>query len=569
MKTHTRVLSLVMAATLAFSVAGCGSDKKDNSGGPDADGKFNDVRLKMLVCWHGPYKTAPDQYNNDVAEEIRKKIGVTVEFEGTMKKETEQLNLMFASGDMPDIVNAPYWGGSVGETAIIKKAAAEDMLLPIEDELPNYENLAHAYDIGVISQSYLENDLEIESFNGHRYLLPQETPGDENAITNWGYGVFVRGDVPAALGIDASSIKTFDELYSFMEKAKEHGFKDVNGNKTIVATTFHEGWDYTRYVESFEPTMKLSADINQLADGSYTHKNLDDDYFYSRNLALWKMVKNGILDKECFKQTDSSGDQKVGNGTALFVASQYAPVYKATQKTGLYNNTPEMRYVPVGPMNYADGTPLKQPEANGRKGSPVLFFPKDCSNLDAALTYINFLNSKDGYILANYGFEGKTFDYNEEGQPRLAKKYLGRFADESEQVREELREFGVGYMHNRTLCGGKAKTWCGEGDIGVADAANPEEEAYKQSRPTEVMEGYPVQELGVQFKQYEDVSKILYDDTKERDYRERAYFADTEEEARKILKEYQDYLKKEKNGVVPEYIEYLNKEAAKRDDIVN
>ncbi|MFR6331554.1 MAG: hypothetical protein ACLUOI_23980 [Eisenbergiella sp.] len=33
----------------------------------------------------------------------------------------EKLNMMFASGDMPDMVNAPYWGGTAGETAIIKK----------------------------------------------------------------------------------------------------------------------------------------------------------------------------------------------------------------------------------------------------------------------------------------------------------------------------------------------------------------------------------------------------------------------------------------------------------------
>lgn len=77
----------------------------------DEDGnkykKFDDVQLKMLICWNGGFKTAADQYNNDVAKAIRDKIGVTVEFEGINMSELEKLNMMFASGDMPDIINAP------------------------------------------------------------------------------------------------------------------------------------------------------------------------------------------------------------------------------------------------------------------------------------------------------------------------------------------------------------------------------------------------------------------------------------------------------------------------------
>ena len=67
----------------------------------------------MLVCWNGGFNTADDQYNNEVAAAIRDKIGVTVEFEGIMMSEDEKLNMMFASGDMPDMINAPYWGGQL------------------------------------------------------------------------------------------------------------------------------------------------------------------------------------------------------------------------------------------------------------------------------------------------------------------------------------------------------------------------------------------------------------------------------------------------------------------------
>ena len=49
---------------------------------------------------------------------------------------------MAMTGDIPDIVTAPYWGGDGGETAVIKKAATEGRLAAIEDLLPNYPNIS-------------------------------------------------------------------------------------------------------------------------------------------------------------------------------------------------------------------------------------------------------------------------------------------------------------------------------------------------------------------------------------------------------------------------------------------
>ena len=177
-----KALALVLTAAMAATaLAGCGSSTdtgsasttpaasedtaKDDTAAADTeedgDKKFDDVQLKMLVCWNGGFNTADDQYNNEVAAAIRDKIGVTVEFEGIMMSEAEKLNMMFASGDMPDMINAPYWGGNSGETAIIKKAGAEGRLIDIKDMLPNYPNISDAWDVGVISQKYLENGMVI------------------------------------------------------------------------------------------------------------------------------------------------------------------------------------------------------------------------------------------------------------------------------------------------------------------------------------------------------------------------------------------------------------------------
>lgn len=574
-----QVLCFLLAAALTVS-AGCGTGGgstesgtagKTTSGASEASSesgpqKYNDVKLKMLVCWNGGYKTPKDQYNNEVAKKIREKTGVTVTYEGIMMAENEKLNLLFASGDMPDMVNAPYWGGTDGCTQIIKKAAAQGRLLPIEKLAPQYPNLKNAYDVGIVSQSYLDNDLDDPTFKGHRYVLPQETPGDEADITNWAYGVFVRGDVPKALNVDPTSIKTSDQLYDFMVKARDHKFKDVNGNDCIVATTYHSGWDYGGYAQSFNA--KQLTDYVKLPDGSYTYGVLTDNWI-NKNLFIWKLVNNNILDKECFKQTDSQADEKVGNGTALFASTQYGCVVNSTKLTGLYTSHPEMRYVPVGPLNYSDGSAAVQGETYGRSGSPVIFFPTSCANVGAALTYLDYVNSEEGARLVQYGIEGETYTMNDKNQPRLNADILKRKKAGDTAVDNELREKGIGYIFGRTFQANKSVTWWGEANPGDADAAVPDVEAYKKLKPVERMKGYPLSALAPTYKDYDAVTKFAFEGTKQDDYTQRAFFAKTESEAKSILKSYQDYLLTQQNGMFKDYLKYLTEQAKSRSDVVN
>ncbi|MDR1533376.1 MAG: hypothetical protein LBS62_14550 [Clostridiales bacterium] len=570
-----RVISILVASIMALGVmSSCGAAVENapaTSGGAGAttttsDGfqKFDNVQLTMLLCWNGGYKVPTDQYNNPVAKAIRDKIGVTVEFEGIMMSETEKLNLMFASGDMPDIVNAPFWGGNGGETGVIKKGAAEGQLLPIEDILPKYPNVARSYDFG-IGKKFLEKDLQDPMFDGHLYLIPQETAGNVNHITNWAYGVFVRGDVPEALGIDETSIKNQDQLYDFMVKARDYGFKDVNGNDIIVATTYHNGWDYGRYAESYN-SPQLTSYIDN-GDGTITYSFLTENWL-NQHMFIWKLVNEGILDKECFKTNDTLADTKVGNGTALFFAAQYSVGINSTKLTGLYTSNPEMRYTPVGPMNDRNGDTLVQVESEGRNGVPCIFFPRTCSNIDAAMTYIDYVNTKEGKELAEYGIEGQTFVRNEKGQPRLIPDYLERKAAGDYSWEDELREIGgKGYISGRLWFANLSKDWYGENAPGDADAAVEELEAYKLQRPAKIYPGYALSAFENEFPKWAEVSAAFFEGDQEKEWRERAYFAETEAEARQILIDWQERARTLDNGLFLEFLDFMAEKTTSRDDI--
>jgi len=527
---------------------------------------FDDVKLTALSCWNGGKQVPDDQYGNEVATQIREKIGVTVEFEGIMMSETEKLNMMFASGDMPDIVNAPYWGGNGGETAVIKKAAADGMLIDLKDLVPQYPNIADAYDIGVISQLYLERDIDYPEAEGARYVLPQQVAGDDADITNWCYGVFVRGDVPTTLGVDPATITTPEALYDFMKQAQEYGFKDINGNDCIIATTFHNGWSYGNFTEGMTSKQLTSYSLGE--DGKVTYSPLTDTWM-NRNLFIWRLVNEGMLDVECFTTNDDLANEKVGNGTALFTCAQYGMSINATKLTGLYDSNPEMRYVPVGPMTYADGQPLVQIEANGRTGSPVLIFPYTCSNIDAALTYIDYMNSQEGVKLARYGFEGDTYELNADGQPRMNAELTAQYKEDSTTVNNNLRQRGIGgYIFDTVYVAKKCTAWYGESNPFDAEAANEYQENYKKLRPVEKLPGYPITAIVSGFEGYNEMAEWAFDSEKESSYTERAFFAATEEEARAILEEYRTYLTTNEGGKFMEFLDYVTEQYGTRDDFV-
>jgi len=280
------------------------------------------------------------------------------------------------------------------------------------------------------------------------------------------------------------------------------------------------------------------------------------------------MVANNILDKECFKTNDTLADQKVGNGTALFFAAQYSTGIRATKTTGLYTARPDLRYVPVGPLNDITGKPLVQIESQGRTGSPVIFFPSTCRNIEAAMRFIDYVNTIEGMTLTNYGIEGQTFVRNAQGQPRLIPRYLERMRAGDSTWEDEFREIGgANYIGGRLWYGSTRMKWFGETGAGQADAATQELEDYKLLRPATQFPGYALDAFSTQFPDYERLAVFAFQGDTERTYRERAYFANSEAEARQILLDYQNYLRTSENGLFMRYLDFMAEKARSRRDI--
>lgn len=574
-KSLRTVICLMLAVFMVLTLLTACSGKKDDQTTPKEETKKQEassetpketpkeekpkeVMLRYLMDWNGSSSTGcKDPVNNPVAKVIKEKTGVTLDVEYATIAENEKLNLVFASGDMPDIINAPYWGGADTHTLIIKKAAKEGLLLPLDELLDQYgPNLKKALSEGV-AKDFKEYDLEDKGFGGKHYVLPHQTPRTKDDVIQWSYNTFVRKDILEALKIDPSSIKHTEDLYPLLKKIKEGNFKDINGKPVIPAGAWHNGWAYSMMLNSYsENNMTEFCKI----DGKYRF-GVFSPLIDKQVLFMRKLVSEGLFDPEAFRQNDTVAKEKMATGRVAVTGVHY-PHLKNFMDTTLYKTNPEMEYIPVGPILDANGE-KEIPEAkqlNGRAGTPCIIIPKTCKDPVAAIKFLEYCNSDEGMKLVNYGIEGVHYDMVN-GQPRFKKEWLDKYKQDPQILRDE----GIRTIFASHIARDARKSMFGEFEPGESEKKDESYEKAKAMYGLTFVDGFRIS----YFKnEYPEIDKInaLTDYNLQRDAIEKAYFAKSDEEALKILNAYRDQLIK---GGIEKYEEFINEKAKTRNDCIN
>lgn len=423
-----RKLSLVLVLAMLLSVAAgaLATEQKE----------YTDfTEIKFLSVWNGGGAGFPaDIKGNPVAQYIAKKTGVILDMESIVTPEDEKLNTLFASGVLPDLINAPHWNTSSDTAGMaIKKAALEGLIYDFSPVIDKYPNVKRLREVGV-AKDYLQFDVQHPDYQGKMYIIPQQTPSDDvKDVSNWAYGIFVRKDIAEALKVDPTTIDTPEKLYDFAVQIKNGGFKNAGGNPVIPMGTGHNGWSYQHYATGLTDTYHLS-DYRLQPDGSVVH------YFFTDNeaqkiLFIRKLVAEGLLDPESFSNTDTMAKEKIAIGKCAMLAFHAPYLVESTRETLLKTN-PEMEYVRVGPMKHKDGGIETQTGKVGRTGSPVMFIAESSQNKEAVLRFLDYINSEEGRLVARYGVPGVHFDMVN-GQPVIKPELLKKWADDPTSKRNE------------------------------------------------------------------------------------------------------------------------------------
>lgn len=417
-----KTIALLVAVMLLISLAACGGNASaptDSSASTKAESASiaseqstaasatGVTEYSFLDCWNGGAADFPDGYDKSpLIAKLAEKTGVKLKVETITSSEREKLATVFASGDLPDITNAPYWSTDPGgEGELIKNAAVEGLLLPLNGLLDKYPNVKRLFEVGAISEVYKKKDVENPAYKGEHYVIPTQTGRTKDDVINWAYNLFARKDILAALKITPESVNSSKAVYDLLVKIKNGNFKDINGKPVIPGGTWHNGWNYWDFLRGFNHggvTWSWAKENGKLVNEIFT-QNMVDKVLFMR-----KLVAEGLMDPETFTQTDTMGKEKMITGRVAVFGCHYPNEYGFFKGT-LYKTNPEMEYVPLGPILDKQGGVPSQVERIGRSGSPVLFLSKNIKNPEKVLKFIDYINSDEGLKLVSFGIEGQNY----------------------------------------------------------------------------------------------------------------------------------------------------------------
>jgi putative aldouronate transport system substrate-binding protein len=557
------VLGMTLVALLLFAtLTACGGNGGKESGADNTSQDSNTsndsgteeikpVTLTYLSAWNGGGAGFPqDQENNPVAQKLREKTGVTLKMESITTSEVEKLNTMFASGVVPDIVNAPFWSTTGGEGQVLKKAATEGQILDLTPYLDKYPNVKRLVTTG-IAKDFAEFELNHPDFGGKIYFIPTETPdGTIESIHNWNYGLYARGDILKALNVKAEDIDTQEELYDLLVKIRDGGFKDIGGKPVIPAGTMWNGWDYGQFLAGW--TDYNISDYRE-EDGKLIHWTQSKDH-EARLLYMRKLINEGLFDPEAFSNTSTTANEKLTTGKLAVFGAQ--SMLGDLQKT-LYKTNPEMQYELLGPMKNKRGEIRTQVEKPGRSGFPVLFLSADIKDPDAALRYIDYVNSEEGRLLAYFGIEGEHYTM-ENGIPKWIPEVKQKF-DENPDLK---RDAGLNFLPGRFIGAFSPDVTWPKSEEEKTEWEKLEE-SFSERMPIKIIDKVSASYLAREWPKYEEfrdkTSSLNFDDEFKK-----ALFASSDEEALKMLHAIQQ---KFRDAGVEEMAAFVAEKAKERDDI--
>lgn len=515
-KAGKGVALLMALAVAAGTLAGC-------SGTKSATTDEEEVTLTFLNCWQGSsLASGIDMEHNPVADIIAEKTGVRVKYLACTTTEMERLNLAFATNDIPDIIDAPFWGGQSATTLLIKKAATEGLLYPLNDLIKDYgSNLKKAFTYR-IDTDYRENDIEPPEFNGEHYVIPTGIPATDEDVRSGAYNAYIRKDILLALNVDPKSVDHSEKLYELMKKIKAGNFKDANGNDIIVSGTWHSGWTnepfFNSYVSQRDMFSQFKHENGQIKIYQNTERKAKQILF------MRKLIAEGLYDVEAPQQTSAIAKEKMATGKVAIIGSNYA-TNKANLENTLYKTNPEMEYVPLGPILNLDGEPYQNTGVSRKSTmSHAIIIGANTKYPEKIMKFLNFMNSEEGIILNYYGIEGvhhKIVD----GKPRLTDEWLAKYNEDPDLLKKE----GIGLFSNFVQLNQKISKF-GETTYGVSLDGDERYNLAAEASPITFAEDvYSLNYLAPKYPKWEEIQTLLA--TGDGGLLARAMFAKTEEEA--------------------------------------
>ena len=307
-----------------------------------------------------------------------------VELEIMQLADNEALNLLYASGELPDIiVYNGYTGGA-------EKAVKDKIIQPLNDYMQYAPDLQAVMDSNELyKKSNTTKDGDIIGFPFIR--------GDDYLLTS--VGLIIRQDWLDDLNLELP--QTPNELYEVLKAFKEQKGASVPmscGSWWLTAFGLGHGL-------MTSPFGLVKGQFYQV-DGK-VHYGYAEEAYKDALAYLNKLYTEGLLDSNFQTVDDNTVRANIMNGEAG-VAIGNAGGYMGNMLQTMEED-PTFDLNGFGPLVAKDGDmPMSTHYDTAVKGTFYIITPA-CSNKEAAVQFLNYGYTEEGSMLFNYGIEGESY----------------------------------------------------------------------------------------------------------------------------------------------------------------
>ena len=419
-----KIVSCLLAASMVAGMfVGCGDSKEEASSqeqenvsqeettgeeatGEEATGeettgtKIKDTELSMFIdfTWFGF-----DEWGTDaISKEITKRTGVS--FDVTRSTGSDNLPLLIAGGDLPDIV---YASNSDHCAAL----SDPDVCWTYDELLEMYPDV----DLGISDEMRTYN--ETLAPDGKLYcvrnaVLPSDYEGEKMA-SGGDYYLTYRKDILDELGLEEPT--NMDEFEAVLMKVKE-AYPDMlplcwrDGYEGFIANQMgYSGWqglDYKNGKESGE--MALWIETEGMKDVYATFN---------------RFARNGLINAETttYDMEQTYEFMKSGKGFACMTAGDSGIIFQDSADEAGEDQTWRIMEEPFTTYE----------SYGGISGWAGFFITKNCKDPETALRFLAYMRSEEGRRLGSWGIEGLDWEFDENGNFTWTDRY---YAGESEAI---------------------------------------------------------------------------------------------------------------------------------------
>ncbi|EKU46340.1 extracellular solute-binding protein [Staphylococcus massiliensis] len=556
-----KIFALLLCTLLVF-VTACGNDKKqdEEKRKEDAKGKpdtwIADRTITGLV-FESEGDVSPEM-NPEIQKKIKEKTGITLKLQKASGNDsTEALTSGLASGDLPDFI--AYYLNDSGrpEMKVLTKAAKQGQLTDLTDMLKDTDVYSKYFEKGYLPQDTRDNIMFRDDLDGTYFvhMSVNRKPGDPGPKTVG--GPYIRKDIAEKLNIDPTDVKTSEDMQKVAEKIKKHGFKDDNGKPvTPIGPTAWGGSDRTPFYNDLVWTGSADEKFME-KDGEVKHE-AETDYGMKRVKHVHELMEKKLMHPEFYTMEENKAKEGIVNGSFGIVSELHNYV----------TENQSMKYIPMGPLNNAKGKyQMELPYKTGYSGWSI---PKTTEHPEDIVKFADFLASREGKLLAQYGIEGRDYELNKDGNPVVKKEVLRELEENPDKAKKRgFRGVGAYWAEHLGYTDIDRKADFGEREYGDNARAkgkktNPEKMAdmwdYDEKlKNAKVIDGLTVKSFLPKFERGEELEIALdnYDEAVKR-----AYYAKSEDEAKKILDEARQKLE---DAGIKEFDDMIEKEMKKED----